>query len=153
MNHVIDTDKGFARIMGAIKNAAQQATVTIGIHEAEGSQSHGKFTVAQIAAVHEYGSEDSKIPQRSFIRDTHDLNLQANLERLKRLEEHVLTGKLTQHQVLTYLGEVASKQMVERINQGIEPALKLATIKHKGSSKPLIDTGQLKGSITFQVQS
>ncbi len=151
MNHVVDTDKGFARIVGAIKKAVQQAYVTVGVHQEEGDKPHGAFTVAQIAAVHEYGSEDGKIPQRSFIRDTHDLNLQANLERLKRLEEHVLTGKLTQHQLLTYLGEVASKQMVSRINQGIAPALKPATIKRKGSSKPLIDTGQLKGSISFKV--
>ncbi|MEI6806718.1 MAG: hypothetical protein WCK49_09480, partial [Myxococcaceae bacterium] len=90
---------------------------------------------------------------RSFIRDTHDLNLQANLERLKRMEEHVLMGRLTQHQVLTYLGEVAATQMTSRINQGIAPALKPATIKRKKSSKPLIDTGQLKGSIGFQVHS
>jgi len=148
---IIDTDKGFARIVGNIKNAAKQAYVSIGIHQEEGNQQHGVFTVAQIAAVHEYGSEDGKIPQRSFIRDTHDLNLQANLERLKRMEEHVLMGKLTQHQALTYLGEVASKQMVSRINQGIAPALKPATIKQKGSSTPLVDTGQLKGSIGFQV--
>ena len=151
MNHVVDIDKGFARIVGAIKNATQQATVTVGIHQDDGDKSHGLFTVAQIAAVHEYGSEDGKIPQRSFIRDTHDLNLQANLERLKRLEEHVLTGKLTQHQMLTYLGEVASKQMVSRINQGIAPELKKSTVRRKGSSTPLVDTGQLKGSITFKV--
>lgn len=148
---IIDKDHGFARIVGNIAKAAKQAYVTIGIHQEEGDKEHGPMTVAQIAAVHEYGSPENNIPQRSFIRDTHDLNLQANLERLNRMEEHVLMDKLTQHQALTFLGEVASKQMTSRINQGIAPALKPETIKRKGSSKPLIDTGQLKGSIGFKV--
>ncbi|MEI6807032.1 MAG: hypothetical protein WCK49_11125 [Myxococcaceae bacterium] len=148
---IIDKDHGFARIIGNIKNAAKQAYVSIGIHQEQGSKAHGEFTVAQIAAVHEYGSPENNIPQRSFIRDTHDLNLRANLKRLKRMQEQVLMGKLTQHEALTFLGEVASKQMTSRINQGIAPALKPATIKHKGSSTPLIDTGQLKGSIGFEV--
>ena len=153
MNHVIDTDKGFARIVGNIKNASKDMLVTIGIHEEQGDSPHGELTVAQIAVVHEYGCPEHNIPQRSFIRDTHDLNLQGNLKLVQQLEKRVLASELTQHQALTHLGEVASKQMVSRINQGIGPALKPATIKHKGSSKPLIDTGQLKGSITFQVNS
>ena len=55
VNHVVDTDKGFARIVGAIKNAAQQAYVTVGVHQEEGDKPHGAFTVAQIAAWSSWG--------------------------------------------------------------------------------------------------
>ena len=107
--------------------------------------------MAEIAAAHEYGCPEHNIPQRSFIRDTHDLNLKRNLELLKKLQEKIIKGELTSHQALTLLGEVASKQMVSRINEGIEPKLKAETVRRKGSSKPLVDTGQLKGSIGFKV--
>lgn len=55
-------------------------------------------------------------------------------------------------QALTQLGEVISKHMVQTIVKGIEPALKLATIKRKKSSKPLIDKGRLKGEIKYDVR-
>ena len=148
---IVDTDKGFARILGTILSNAQESYVTTGIHEEEGCKSHGHFTVAQIGAVHEYGSPEHNIPQRSFIRDTHDLNLRMNRQWMKQVQERVLKGELTQHQALTLMGEVGAKQMVSRINLGIPPGLKPATIKRKKSSKPLIDTGQLKGSIGFKV--
>lgn len=50
------------------------------------------------------------------------------------------------------LGEGVSKDMVQTINDGIEPALKEATIKRKKSSKPLLDTGRLKGAITHEIR-
>jgi hypothetical protein len=42
--------------------------------------------------------------------------------------------------------------MVQTINAGIEPGLNERTIERKGSSKPLIDTGRLKGSITHEIR-
>jgi hypothetical protein len=151
VNHVIDTDKGFARILATIISNAKESYVTIGIHEEQGSQSHGELTVAQIATVHEYGCPERNIPQRSFIRDTHDLNLRMNRQWITQVQVRVLKGELIQHQALTLMGEVGAKQMTSRINLGIPPGLKPATIKRKKSSKPLIDTGQLKGSIGFKV--
>ena len=56
------------------------------------------------------------------------------------------------HQALTLLGEVVSKDIIATINRGIRPGLKKSTIKRKKSSKPLIDTGRLKGAITHQVR-
>ena len=153
MNEVVDKDYGFARIVTNIHNLAREMHVTIGVHEREGAAVRGQTTMAEIAATHEYGCPDKNIPQRSFIRDTHDLFLKENLALLKRLEARVFKGAITEHQALTLLGEVASKQMVSRINQGIGPALKPETIRRKKSSKPLIDTGQLKGSIRFKVES
>ncbi len=41
---------------------------------------------------------------------------------------------------------------VTKIQRGIDPALKDATIAKKGSSTPLIETGQLINSIDFEVK-
>ncbi len=152
MNHVNDKDKGFKRILELFRRNKKPASITVGIHQEEGNAQHGSMTVAEIAAVHEYGSSDGTIPQRSFVRDTHDENLQSNLALLKLQEERVLAGHLTQHQACALLGEVASKQMVSKINAGISPANAPSTIRRKKSSKPLIDTGQLKGAISFRVK-
>jgi hypothetical protein len=40
----------------------------------------------------------------------------------------------------------------QRIANGIAPPNSPYTIARKGSSKPLIDTGQLRNSITYQVE-
>jgi phage gpG-like protein len=149
MNNITDNDKGFKRLLALIK---EKVKITIGIHEAEGSASHGEATVAEIGAIHEYGWKAKNIPRRSFVRDTHDTKLQENLALLVKLEDDVIAGKRTQDQALKTLGEVAAKQMVSRINDGIAPRNAPATIRRKKSSKPLIDTGQLKGAITFQVK-
>ena len=149
MTNITDKDSGFKRLVNLFKKSFQ---ITIGIHEAEGSASHGSMTVAEIGAIHEYGSKDKKIPQRSFVRETHDMKLKENLTLLKRVEGEVIDGKKTQEQAIALLGEVAAKQMVSRINEGIPPPNMPSTIRKKKSSKPLIDTGQMKGAITFKVK-
>ncbi|HXW52497.1 MAG TPA: hypothetical protein VEL47_00200 [Myxococcota bacterium] len=64
----------------------------------------------------------------------------------------ILDGTLNVRRALTQLGEVVSKDIVQTINRGIAPELKPATVRRKGSSKALIDTGRLKGSITHEVR-
>jgi hypothetical protein len=41
----------------------------------------------------------------------------------------------------------------DRISDGIPPPNSPITIARKGSSKPLIDSGQLRQSISFEVRS
>ena len=81
------------------------------------------------------------------------MNLKKNLALLSKVEGKILAGELTRKQGLTLLGEVAAKQMVSRINAGIGPDLADSTVQRRRSrsTKPLIDTGQLKGSITFKI--
>jgi hypothetical protein len=102
--------------------------------------------------VHEYGSQDGRIPARSFIRSTCDAMRTKHLKLMSTLQNKILGGKLLLSQALDTLGEVISKDMVSTINQGVRPDLTEGTIKRKKSSKPLIDTGRLKGAITHEVR-
>lgn len=52
---------------------------------------------------------------------------------------------------LALSGEFLASKMVEEIQSGIPPALAQSTIDAKGSSTPLIDTGQMMGDITSKV--
>ena len=110
----------------------------------------GAATLLEIAAIHEFGA--GPIPQRSFIRATMDAR-QADIARLQEvLVGQVLDGKITPDQALALLGAKVAAWMQKTISEGIAPELKPETIARKGSSVPLVDTGQLKSSITYVVE-
>lgn len=108
--------------------------------------------MALVAAVHEYGVPEKGIPERSFIRTA----LQKNLARYKALNRanlaKVVAGKLSVEQALGQLGMMAKADIQDNIRSGTFAPLKQATIDSKGSSKPLIDTGNLRQSINYELE-
>jgi hypothetical protein len=136
--------------------------ITVGIHDDKGSEVHsgGTLSVAEIMAVHEYGAEivtgyvDTPtivIPQRSWLRDWFD-NEQASLRAVsKDLARLVAKGAITAKVAGARLGSLCVGGIQKRIANGIPPALAQSTIDRKGSSKPLIDTGQSRGAIAFKL--
>lgn len=125
--------------------------VLVGLPVGTGSYEDGA-PIAVIAAVHEFGSADGTIPERSFLR----VPLRQNAEDFKSVWRaqisKVVEGELSMHQVMSQLGARAVAVSQEAISEGIAPGNAESTVKRKGSSKPLIDTGQLRQSITFIVE-
>ena len=107
-------------------------------------------STAFIAAVHEFGSEH--VPERSFMRTS----LGANRNKRKALNEQnlkkILNGGMSVDAALGQLGLMASSDIKEQIKNGSFAPLKAATIKRKGSSKPLVDTGQMRQSVTYELE-
>ena len=134
----------------ALGKIAKRPHVAIGILQDDKIDKN--FSMVDLALVHEYGSRNGHIPQRSFIRSTCDAKQKQHFQLIKTLQGKIIDGALSIKQALTTLGEVVAKDMVKTINRGINPELKPATIKRKGSAKSLIDTGRLKGSITHEVR-
>ncbi len=150
MKHVKDNKRVQERLEKVLHKMAHAPHVAVGLLQDE-KVSPG-FNMVDLALVHEYGSKDGRIPRRSFIRSTCDAQQTEHLKLITRLQSKIIEGKKSLRQALGLLGEVVSKDMVQTINNGIAPALALATIARKGSSKALIDTGRLKGSITHEVR-
>lgn len=150
MKFLKDDKREQRRIEKILKNAQRHSHVAVGILQEE--QREDGFSMVDLAMVHEYGSKDGHIPQRSFIRSTCDAKSKDHIRLLKELEKRVFKGRLSKKQALAQFGEVASKDMVQSINAGVDPKLKTTTTKRKKSSKALIDTGRLKGSITHEVR-
>lgn len=150
MKFLKDDKRGQIRVDKALKKAQKHTHVAVGILQDKPREDG--FSMVDLAMVHEYGSKDGTIPRRSFISSTCDNKVKEHISFIRALENKVFSGELSKKQALTQLGEVVSKDMVQTINDGIKPELTPATIKRKGSSKPLIDTGQLKGSITHEVR-
>lgn len=134
--------------------AAQGKSVRVGIVGAAANQSHGdsEHTNAEIGLFHEFGTRT--IPERSFLRST--LRDPTRIEEFKALQARllgaVLDGKMTADRALGLLGAWAAGAIQATITQSdIPPPLKPETVARKGSNKPLVDSGQLVRSISWEV--
>lgn len=148
MSKVTVKDRGYDALM---KRMAKQAksTLTVGIHEAEGSEDHEGATVAEVMGFHEFGLG---VPQRSWLGAWFDENESENQERMRKIGEAVLKGTIASSaQALERLGLFAVGSIQQRMANGIAPALAPATIKAKGGSVPLIDSGLGRSSITHKI--
>lgn len=151
-----DIDKGFSKYIASLKEQSK-GHVRVGIQGEKALQKKKTFDgklddeldVVSVATFNEFGTPT--IPERSFLRATVDKNrkkigdiLEAGLTDIKR-------GRLEQTQALSFLGLWLQARIVERINAGIAPANAPSTIARKGSSKPLVASGQLGQSVTYVV--
>ncbi len=146
-SHVESKDHGANALIKAVK-AAQGLTLRVGILS-KGSDAHGGTTVADVATFHEFGT--ATIPERSFIRAWYDESQAQIMAAFRAVMKSVARGEITQAQAFAQLGSLFVGQIQERIVNQIPPPLAESTILAKGSSTPLIDTGQLRASITFEV--
>lgn len=151
---ITDTDRGAKALVARIYDLARRnPVITMGIHDAEGNAVHDAksgATILDVATFNEFGT--TRIPERSFLRAWFD-GAEAGLRRdLVVLTQSVVAGKRTADQVLELLGLRSVGQIQARISQGIPPPNAESTIKKKGSSTPLIDTGVLRSSVTYQVK-
>jgi hypothetical protein len=130
------------------------ATLTVGIHEAEGSMVKGSLTVAQIMTVHEFGSDDGRIPMRSWLRGWFDESQEQMSGLVRDMTKQIVKGKLKAKSALARLGSIAVAELQARWARtpGDWAPLAESTIKRKKSSKPLIDTGQSRTSVTYTIR-
>ena len=126
-------------------------SVVVGVTAKSNARSDG-LTNADLAMIHEFGSPAHNIPERSVLRKPLINNAEAVANLAKNAIGKFIAGEMSLETALGYVGEEAKGISKEAVTNGISPALKPATIKHKKSSKPLIDTGQLLNSITYEVR-
>lgn len=114
----------------------------------------GRIIFQRIGSPFTMGTTDPHtivIPERSFIRSTIDKNASNYRKLINRLAGEVYGAKLTTMRALDLLGLKVVSDMQRTIRAGIAPPNKPATIRRKGSSKPLIDSGVLLKSLKHKV--
>ena len=125
--------------------------VVVGVPAATDGVRGDGLSNATIAAAHEFGVP-GHIPERSFLRTTLDENKKdATRVLVRELKADISQGDFS-GRAFAIVGEKLSGEVKRKIQSGIEPALDPETVKRKGSSKPLIDTGNLLQSITYEVR-
>lgn len=107
----------------------------------------------ELAVIHEFGAPKAGIPERSFVRASFELHRPEYLLMLKRFITSALLRRETLVKALSVIGQAMASDMKKLITtEGGHPVpLAPATVARKGSSVPLLDTGQLVNSITYVV--
>lgn len=136
-------------INGMKKNYAAR----VGILGDKNNREDGVLTNAEIGAVHEFGSISRKIPRRSFIRLPLEVKLPDWIK--KHGDDYFVFAEKDALDVFyTGLGLDAEGMIAEAFETGgfgtWEPDSP-RTIQRKGSDKILIDTSELRNSISSEV--
>lgn len=141
-----DSFSGLASYVRRMKDFAKTG-VKVGILEGAGMHDGDgeAMTVAQIAAIHEFGM--GNMPERSFIRAGTD----EARPQIGRLSEHLVKGEADAVTAANQLGAFAAAKIQAKIVAGPFVPNSEATVAKKGSSRPLIDTGQMRQSVTWAV--
>ena len=162
-NRVIDRDRGWKELKRRLPKA-KGAHVSIGIHNREGSERKKSGdpttgskvpTLLEVAWWNEFGTFTGAgkvhVPERSYIRSTHDKKVRIVKKMIRKFHDRILQGKMTVHKALSIIGHYIEKEVKQKIVDIRKPPNAPSTIKQKGSSNPLIDTGQLHQGITHVV--
>lgn len=97
------------------------------------------------------GTTEINIPERSFIRGGFDSSENKVISKGEDLLKQVVHLKLPVSAFFSALGEYTVGLIQEYMTDLKTPPNHAVTIKNKGSSNPLIDTGRLRDSITYKV--
>jgi hypothetical protein len=164
-SHTEDYDTEEVNVLKEIEKIRTKPYVMVGVLEGSGpheakKNEKGKVvnptTVVKIASTQEFGTDkagpnkDVVIPPRPFISSTMDLQRNHFDALTDKMFDKVLSGEATVKKALDVLGLEIQKEIKARIKIIQTPRNAPSTIRAKGSSKPLIDTGQMLNSIQFE---
>lgn len=104
--------------------------------------------VAQVGYIQEYGAPEAKIPPRPFFR--------AVINEGKQTWTSILAAGVEHYQgdvksALALLGDQIVGELSQSVRDWSSPPNAPATIARKGFNKPLIDTGQMANSFSYEV--
>jgi hypothetical protein len=156
MATVKDIDRGWREIRRQLKAADGVRTkvglpaggeVSSGTRDGSHEEATDMSELASIGAIHEFGAPGAGIPERSWLRSTYDeskneLAYQKNIAYGRMIE-----GKSTARQAIGRVGEWLTTAVKKKIRDLKIPPNAPQTITRKGSSNPLIDTGQMIQSV------
>lgn len=155
--------------------ALERSAIDVGFFEDQGFHQGASIPLPALAAIHEFGATipvtekmrnylaslglplrkettELHIPARPFLGPAFDLyeaDLQSALERGLTL---VFTGAITVEQFFTEIGRITVGIVVQSLDAVTEPPLHPFTVARKGSTKPLIDTGEMRKAISFRIR-
>lgn len=144
---ITDKDTGLKALLARCK--ASKLAITVGVHEAEGAGAYeGGATVADVATWNEYGTKNT--PARPFISGWFDANQADIRAKLKSAGDKIFQGA-DPVATLDVTAQYFAGKVQQGISAGVPPPNADSTVRQKGSSKPLIRTGQLRSSIRGHV--
>jgi hypothetical protein len=133
-------------------NELKKQHVVVGLPFKAGAHADANMSLSDLGHAMESGSVGANRPPRPFLLPSVKLNKAKYIKLLGKVAVDVVAGKNKAITVYRLVGNVASNDVKQYIASGSFAPLSPVTIARKGSSKPLIDTGQLRQSITYEVR-
>lgn len=122
--------------------------VRIGFQKGEATEADGT-DICDIAAWNELGTEN--MPARPFLRKSVDENTAKINGFLSGLKDDIVNGASAEN-VLEQIGIFQKDLIQEKITNGSYEPNAASTVKKKGSSKPLIDSGRMRQSVNYVIK-
>jgi hypothetical protein len=147
--YVINT-KGLDKLVKALKTKPPVARVGILSKNARNTQGPGNAT---IGAMHEFGT--TKTPVRSFLRVPISEHLEKEMESSGALDKKVLADVVSQGTILPWLQKIAILAegiVAQAFDTGGFGKWPLSNYSHKKNHQTLVETNQLRESITSEVK-
>ncbi len=118
----------------------------VGIHESAGAEPESDgMTVATLGAIQHFGND--RIPARRWLDTGAAAGAQEYVDTIREGIEEGLDSK----RIMTRVGLEAEGAIKDYITDLDTPPNAASTIRRKGSSNPLIDTGNMRDSVTSTV--
>lgn len=148
-----DTDKGYADLIKRL-NELRKCDVFVGITEEAGL--HEKATkdakrpvmVLEVATWNEYGLG---VPERPFMRGWFDSTRAKNADTIRIVWQEVIARRITPAVGAERIGQQFQKEAQDYLETGPFTPLAPSTVQRKGHSTPLIETGQMRASLTYRI--
>lgn len=122
--------------------------VRVGFQQGKATEEDGT-DVCDIAAWNELGTVN--MPSRPFLRMSVDDNSDKINSFMSAQKRSIINGELADR-ILKKIGIFQKDLIQEKITEGGFAPNAPSTIKAKGSSKPLIDTGRMRQSVNFEIK-
>ena len=131
---------------------AANKAVKVGILENATNADTGA-SIAEYAYWNEFGTKDEEvIPARPFFRNAISDNSDTWAGSIKnQLKTMGVTDKNVVEKTLRRTGQLMRSDIQQSISKGGFKPLKPATIKRKGKATPLVDTGDMRNAISYEV--
>lgn len=130
--------------------------IAAGILAKDGERAEGDLTLIEVAVWNHFGVPDEeggwRIPPRRFISDWFDSEGPHLREKLSALMRLVVAGKLSRDQALEQMGAYCVGQIQQRIADKMYTPNAPSTEARKRSSTPLVASGQLRASVSFEIR-
>jgi hypothetical protein len=159
MGNFTDKDKGWRKFVDDMKKNSGETSVFAGFLRSSGEYKpkagqtvKTPISMAQLGAIHEFGAPNAKIPERSYMRSSMaEVNKQLT-RMIKKFATAVSLGRMDKKQALGRVGEFLVTTFKSKIQEGVPPPNKATTVAKKGSAHTLIDTGQMRDTLDWEIK-
>ena len=144
---MIDKDMGYKNLLKYMKQTGQSADVGI----FENKKGADGESIAEYASANEFGKG---MPERSFMRSTHDEQVKRIIDNIKKMMSKDITRNGTFSNILLKNGEYLRNEIIKKIRNAKGWATKLdaKTIAAKGNDTILIESGNMWKAIDVRIR-